>query len=56
MCCGDVIEEMGMQTTRNDAKVQALSWLVSQLRWEDMLDALRDGGPVGVLDHARRAA
>jgi len=41
---------------RNDAKVQALSWLVSQLRWERMLDALRDGGRVGVLDHTRRAA
>ncbi len=41
---------------RNDAKVQALSWLVSQLRWEHMLDALRDGGRVGVLDDARRAA
>jgi hypothetical protein len=53
-----VIEETSMQTpgTRNDAKVQALSWLVSQLRWERMLDALRDGGRVGVLDHARRAA
>ena len=33
-----------MQTTanRNEPKVQALSWLVSQLRWEETLGALRD--------------
>ncbi len=34
-----------MQTTANRAepKVQALSWLVSQLRWEETLGELRDG-------------
>ncbi|HEY5172596.1 MAG TPA: hypothetical protein VIK54_12795 [Acidimicrobiia bacterium] len=46
--------------TRSDSKVQALSWLVSQLRWEHMLGALRDGRRSDVLgdvlDHARRAA
>jgi hypothetical protein len=32
-----------MQTTlnRTDPKVQALSWLVSQLRWEETLGELR---------------
>ena len=28
--------------TRNEPKAQAMSWLVSQLRWERTLDALRD--------------
>jgi hypothetical protein len=27
--------------TRNEPKAQAMSWLVSQLRWERTLDALR---------------
>ena len=33
-----------MQTSgnRTEPKVQALSWLVSQLRWEETLDELRD--------------
>ena len=33
-----------MQTTvtRSEPKVQALSWLVSQLRWEETLGDLRD--------------
>jgi hypothetical protein len=33
-----------MQATgsRTEAKQQALSWLVSQLRWEETLDDLRD--------------
>jgi hypothetical protein len=33
-----------MQTieNRNEPKVQALSWLVSQLRWEETLGELRD--------------
>jgi hypothetical protein len=42
--------------TRSDSTVQALSWLVAQLRWERTLDALRDGRSVDVLDDARRAA
>jgi hypothetical protein len=28
--------------TRTEAKQQALVWLVSQLRWEETLDDLRD--------------
>ena len=28
--------------TRTEAKHQALSWLVSQLRWEETLEDLRD--------------
>jgi hypothetical protein len=28
--------------TRTEAKKQALTWLVSQLRWEETLDDLRD--------------
>lgn len=34
-----------MQTTgnRTEPRVQALSWLVSQLRWEETLGELRDG-------------
>jgi hypothetical protein len=47
---------MQSYANRVEAKVQALSWLVSQLRWEHTLDALRDGRPVAVLDHAFRAA
>jgi hypothetical protein len=41
--------------TRNEPKAQAMSWLVSQLRWERTLDALRDERG---LDHddARQAA
>lgn len=37
-------EERDMQTTgtRIEAKKQALSWLVSQLRWEETLEDLRD--------------
>ena len=39
-----------MQTTgtRTEAKKQALFWLVSQLRWEETLDDLRDhqNGPL----------
>jgi hypothetical protein len=27
---------------RNEPKVQALSWLVSQLRWEETLGGLRE--------------
>jgi hypothetical protein len=30
-------------TTRTEAKVQALTWLASQLRWERTLDLLRGG-------------
>lgn len=28
---------------RTEAKLQALTWLASQLRWEHTLDGLRDG-------------
>lgn len=28
--------------TKTEAKTQALSWLASQLQWEDTLDALRE--------------
>jgi hypothetical protein len=28
--------------TRTESKQQALTWLVSQLRWEETLDDLRD--------------
>jgi len=30
-----------MQANGTESKQQALSWLVSQLRWEEMLDVLR---------------
>jgi hypothetical protein len=43
-----------MHGTRGEAKVQAISWLVSQLRWEKTLGALRHDGPEDVL--ARKAA
>jgi hypothetical protein len=39
-------------TTRTEAKAQALSWLASQLRWENTLDALRDDAD----DEVRQAA
>ena len=29
-------------TTRSEPKIQALSWLVSQLRWEETLGDLRE--------------
>jgi hypothetical protein len=38
--------------TRTEAKMQALSWLASQLEWERTLEVLRHGE----LDNARRAA
>jgi hypothetical protein len=41
--------------TRNEPKAQAMSWLVSQLRWERTLDALRDERE-GFHEHARQAA
>jgi hypothetical protein len=41
--------------TRTEPKAQAISWLVSQLRWERTLDALRDERD-GFHDEARRAA
>jgi hypothetical protein len=40
---------------RTEPKAQAISWLVSQLRWERTLDALRDERD-GFHDEARRAA
>jgi len=40
---------MRTSANRNEPKVQALSWLVSQLRWEETLGGLRetkfDDGP-----------
>jgi hypothetical protein len=33
---------MAAQAIRVEPKAQAISWLVSQLRWERTLDALRD--------------
>lgn len=38
-------------TTRTEAKLEALSWLATQLEWEHTLDELRGGD-----DHARKAA
>jgi hypothetical protein len=46
-----------MQTaTRSEPKVQALSWLVSQLRWEETLGELRHSRHDGDQDDARKAA
>jgi len=47
-----------MQThaTPVEAKVQAISWLVSQLRWERTLGALRHERRDDALDDARKAA
>jgi hypothetical protein len=45
-----------MNGTRGEAKVQAISWLVSQLRWEKTLGGLRHDGHEDVLDEARKAA
>jgi hypothetical protein len=41
--------------TRTEPKNQAMSWLVSQLRWERTLDALRDERD-GYHEDARQAA
>ena len=47
-----------MQThaTPVEAKVQAISWLVSQLRWERTLGALRHERRDDALDDSRKAA
>ena len=47
-----------MQTfgNRAEAKVQAISWLVSQLRWERTLGALRHDPSAGALEETRQAA
>jgi len=51
---------MKTHTTPVEAKVQAISWLVSQLRWEKTLGALRHERGDDALDDAfgdaRRAA
>ena len=39
--------------TKTEAKTQALSWLATQLRWEELLDGLRGDRTV---DAARAAA
>jgi hypothetical protein len=41
---------------RAEAKVQAISWLVSQLRWERTLGALRHDPSADALDETRQAA
>ena len=41
---------------RAEAKVQAISWLVSQLRWERTLGALRHDPTGDVLDETLQAA
>ena len=41
---------------RAEAKVQAISWLVSQLRWEQTLGALRHDRRDDPLEDARKAA
>jgi hypothetical protein len=41
---------------RNEPKVQALSWLVSQLRWEETLGGLRETKYDGTDAVARKAA
>jgi len=33
--------------TKTEAKTQALSWLATQLRWEELLDGLRGERKVG---------
>jgi hypothetical protein len=47
-----------MQTsaTRSEPKVQALSWLMSQLRWEETLGDLRHSRFSDERDDARKAA
>ncbi|MDQ1447321.1 MAG: hypothetical protein QOC79_292 [Actinomycetota bacterium] len=47
---------MHMHATPVEAKVQAISWLVSQLRWERTLGALRHERCDDALDDARKAA
>ena len=44
-----------MAIRTDEPKVQALAWLVSQLRWEHTLDELRDARPAAP-DATRRAA
>ena len=45
---------MSADGTAIDAKTQALSWLVSQLRWEHALEELREDGAHA--EPVRRAA
>ena len=47
---------MKTHATPVEAKVQAISWLVSQLRWERTLGALRHERHDDALDDARKAA
>jgi hypothetical protein len=49
---------MKTSANRTEPKAQALSWLVSQLRWEETLGGLRDGHDGGDASHdgARKAA
>lgn len=43
-------------TDRTEPKVQALSWLVSQLRWEETLGDLRDSRGSETHHNVRQAA
>lgn len=44
-----------MENRVNDRR-RALAWLAGQLRWEQTLDALRDGGTAVVPQEERQAA
>ena len=41
--------------TRSEPKIQALSWLVSQLRWEETLGDLRETNDDHVHEDAKAA-
>ena len=43
-------------SNRAEPRAQAISWLVSQLRWEETLGALRHGGYDAGRDETSRAA
>jgi hypothetical protein len=47
---------MQASATRVESRAQAISWLVSQLRWEQTLGALRHGSYDDVRHDAARAA
>jgi hypothetical protein len=55
---GRAREELVMQRNGNraEAKVQAISWLVSQLRWERTLGALRHDPNADARGVTRQAA
>lgn len=47
---------MQKSATRGEPRAQAISWLVSQLRWEAALGNLRHGRSVGERPETARAA